>query len=84
MRARKIRDALARKGLVAADINYDRTAITPSGYSPGWYVELDEDSEQALIDAGWEGEFSSDASTIDGVLAWIAGMPNARSAGGEG
>ena len=73
MSATIIRTSLNGKGLVADTVEYIR------GHSGGgWLIVLTTESEQALMDAGYDGEMDIDAPNTASALAWIDELPNCK------
>lgn len=71
MSIRAIHSALRKKGIEAESVQLIRGAT-----GNGWLIELTEDSEQALLDAGFSGDFDPDCAAADSVIAWIEALPN--------
>ena len=81
MSKRKIIAALKRKCLEAKTCEYGQETSPGESYG-AWTVELTEESENKLLDAGvdvWDLE--PDAFNSSEVLEWIAGLPDCTPAG---
>jgi len=74
MSKREILSVLKNKGLMA-DVDYQRSVPTPSGYAKGWDIFLTESSENKLFSAGFEGNTEPDCRTTNEVLEWVATLP---------
>lgn len=76
MSKRKILAALKKKNIPVARVEYMRGQPTPSGYANGWDIEITEDTENRLFDAGFSNcEQVNEIDTTDEVIDWISTMP---------
>lgn len=76
MSKRKILAALKKKNIPVERVEYMRGQPTPSGYANGWDIEITEDTENILFDAGFSNcEQVNEIDTIDEVIEWINSMP---------
>lgn len=76
MSKRKILAAFKKKNIPVVSVHYVRGVPTPSGYANGWDVEITENIESRLFDAGFSNcsQFN-EIDTTDEVIDWIASMP---------
>lgn len=80
MSKRKILAALKKKNIPTERVEYMRGCPTPSGYANGWEVEITEDTENRLFDAGFSDcEQVNEIDTSDEVIEWIESMPELKS-----
>jgi len=76
MGKREIISALKRKGLKAKTCEYGQETSPGESYG-AWNVELTEESENKLLDAGVEVcDLEPDAFNSKEVLDWIAELPD--------
>tara|TARA_R110002012_G_scaffold318308_1_gene536364 strand:+ start:16294 stop:16536 length:243 start_codon:yes stop_codon:yes gene_type:complete len=76
MSKRKILAALKKKNIPVERVQYMRREPTPSGYANGWDIEITEDTENRLFDAGFSNcEQLNEIDTTDEVIDWISPMP---------
>lgn len=76
MSKRKILAALKKKNIPVERIEYMRGCPTPSGYANGWDIEISENTENRLFDAGFEDcSTINEIDTTDQVLEWVERMP---------
>lgn len=76
MSKRKILAALKKKNIPVERVQYMRGEPTPSGYANGWDIEITEDTENRLFDAGFSNcEQLNEIDTTDEVIDWISTMP---------
>jgi hypothetical protein len=79
MGKREILAALKRKGLEAATCEYEQH-ICPGEVVGAWTVELTEDSEERILEAGGEvDDLEPDCFTACEVLEWVATLPDCRA-----
>ena len=76
MSKRKILSAFKNKNIPVERVEYMRGQPTPNGYANGWDIEITEDTENRLFDAGFSdcSQFN-EIDTTDEVIDWIAKMP---------
>lgn len=74
----KIERELKKKGL-KAELEFVRGDVTPGGYASGWEIELDDESEDKLFDAGFRGDDKPDCRNVTEVLEWIKDLPDCRN-----
>lgn len=81
MSKRKILAALKKKNIPVERVEYMRGEPTPSGYANGWDIEITEDTEDMLFDAGFSncGQVNEIDTTAE-VIEWIESMPDLKSA----
>ena len=76
MSKRKILAAFKKKNIPIERAQYMRGQPTPSGYANGWDIEISEDTESRLFDAGFSNcEQLNEIDTTDEVIDWISTMP---------
>lgn len=76
MSKRKILAAFKKKNIPVERVEYMRAEPTPSGYANGWDIEITEDTENRLFDAGFSNcEQLNEIDTTDEVIDWISTMP---------
>tara|TARA_R110000782_G_C14621329_1_gene393279 strand:- start:43 stop:285 length:243 start_codon:yes stop_codon:yes gene_type:complete len=76
MSKRKILAALKKKNIPVERVKYMRGEPTPSGYANGWDIEITEDTENRLFDAGFSDCAQlNEIDTTDEVIDWISLMP---------
>lgn len=76
MSKRKILSALKKKNIPVVRVEYMRGQPTPSGYANGWDIEITEETENKLFDAGFDDcEQINEIDTTSEVLSWIDTMP---------
>lgn len=76
MSKKKIEKALAKKGLEACELYFDRSIPVPECHTFGWEISLTEESEDKLFDNGYEGSCNPDCRNTTEVLEWIETLPN--------
>lgn len=77
MSKRKIVSALKRKNVPFVRVEYVRGCPTPSGYANGWDIEISEETEDRLFEAGFSNcSTMNEIDTTEEVLEWIGAMPN--------
>ena len=80
MSKRKILAALKKKNIPVERVEYMRGEPTPSGYANGWDIEITEDTENRLFDAGFSNcEQVNEIDTTDEVIEWVESMPKLKS-----
>ena len=76
MSKRKILSALKKKNIPVERVEYVRGQPTPSGYANGWSIEITEEVENRLFDAGFSDcEQENEIDTTGEVIEWINTMP---------
>ncbi len=76
MSKRKILAALKKRSIPVVRVEYMRGQPTPSGYANGWDIEITEETENKLFDAGFSNcEQVNEIDTTDDVIDWINTMP---------
>lgn len=76
MSKRKIVAALKRKNIPFIKIKYARGCPTPSGYASGWDIEISEETEIKLFEAGFSKcSTMNEIDTTEQALEWIGSMP---------
>lgn len=76
MSKRKILAALKKKNIPVERVQYMRGEPTPNGYANGWDIEITEDTENRLFDAGFSNcNQLNEIDTTDEVIDWISTMP---------
>jgi hypothetical protein len=76
MSKRKILAALEKKNIPVERVQYMRGQPTPSGYANGWDIEITEDTENRLLDAGFSNcKQLNEIDTTSEVIDWIGTMP---------
>jgi hypothetical protein len=80
MSKRKILAALKKKNVPVERIEYMRGVPTPSGYANGWDIEITEETEDRLFDAGFSDcQQTNEIDTTDEVIEWVESMPILKS-----
>ena len=76
MTKRKILTALKKKNVPVERVEYMRGQPTPSGYASGWDIEVTEETENKLFDAGFSDcEMINEIDTTNEVIEWVESMP---------
>tara|TARA_R110002124_G_C8691630_1_gene493095 strand:+ start:410 stop:652 length:243 start_codon:yes stop_codon:yes gene_type:complete len=76
MSKRKILAALKKKNIPVERVKYMHGEPTPSGHANGWDIEITEDTENRLFDAGFSDCAQlNEIDTADEVIEWISLMP---------
>lgn len=76
MSKRKILAELKKKNVPTVRVEYMRGQPTPSGYANGWDIEITEETENKLFDAGFSDcEQLNEIDTTDEVISWVNSMP---------
>ena len=73
----KIEKALKAKGITATHIEYQRGCPVPEGYASGWYLEFDEETEDAMWDLDNCCSFFTynEFDSLKQVMCWIEKLP---------
>lgn len=80
MSKRKILAALKKKNIMAVRVEYMRVCPTPSGLADGWDIEISEETENKLFDAGFSNcEQVNEIDTASEVIEWVESMPVLKS-----
>jgi len=76
MSKRKILLAFKNKNIPVERVEYVRGQPTPSGYANGWDIEITEETENKLFNAGFSNcSQLNEIDTTDEVIDWISEMP---------
>lgn len=80
MSKRRILAAFKKKNIPVERVEYMRGCPTPSGYANGWDVEISEEVENRLFDAGFSNCTTvNEIDTTGEVIEWIESMPELKS-----
>jgi hypothetical protein len=80
MSKRKILAAFKKKNIPVWRIEYMRGCPTPSGYANGWDIEITQETENRLFDAGFEDCTTlNEIDTASEVIEWVESMPTLKA-----